>query len=460
MADSDVNEHYLNRVVEIAETAGVEATEDIVTGTGIKLVAKGARIDARFKERLLQHKLSKPLETSVRVVNGVGPRPIDKVAEALLDKHALLTGVCGGATARLVARALHDLRLSTPMESLLSVYAAQGPHKLEHAVGVSLLSAALYYDLPEGAGRGMHTLMLAGLMHDVGELYIDPAFLQVGTRLTPEQWKHLAAHPIIGSRVLRDMPGAGPLVAEAVLYHHERLDGFGYPHGLRHARFPMAGQVLALAEMLMSLIESGRSPGERVSIATRLVPGEFNRHLIDRVSAAAKAAVGSDLAEVALTSVHTAEELAAMVLGLGATLQRLREIRPSAESTIRSGGPALKELMAHVFERCERIHQAFSSTGLDSHGQQELRECLAVMEPQMHFEVAIVLREIEWRLREVKRETRLRSERLPAAEAAFVLELVERGKASEAKSASEKPPSHELQAQAALQLASTGICPR
>ena len=449
MADSDVNEHYLNRIVKVAETAGVEATEDIVTGTGIKLVAKGARIDARFKERLLQHKLSKPLETCVRVVDGVGTRPIDKVAEALLDKHALLSGVCGGTAARLVATALRNLRLSTPMESLLSVYAAQGPHKLEHAVGVSLLGAALYHDLPGGGGRGMQTLMLAGLMHDVGELYVDPAFLQVGTRLTPEQWKHLAAHPIVGSRVLRDMPGAGPQVAEAVLYHHERLDGFGYPHGLRDARFPMAGQVLALAEMLMGLIESGRSPGERVSIATKLVPGEFNRQLLDRVCAATNAAAGSDAAEAAMAPAHTAEELAAMVLGLGATLQRLREIRPSVESRICSGGPALKELMAHVIERCERIHKAFSSTGLDTHGPQELREYLAAMEPQMHSEVAIVLREIGWRLREAKRETRLRSERLPAAEAAFVRELVERGKGSEATSASGELSAYELQVKAA-----------
>jgi hypothetical protein len=426
MPDIGVNEHYLNRVVEIAEAASVEATEDIVTGAGVKLVAKGTRIDAGLKERLLQHKLSKALETSVRVVDGLGTRPIDKVAEALLDKHALLSGVCGGATARLVATALSNLRLSTPMESLLSVYAAQGPHKLEHAVGVSLLGAALYHDMPEGAGRGMHTLMLAGLMHDVGELYIDPAFLRVGTRLTPEEWKHLATHPIVGSLVLRDMPGAGLQVAEAVLYHHERLDGFGYPHGLRNARFPMAGQVLALAEMLMGLIEAEHSSGERVSIAIRLVPGEFNRRLLDRVSAATKAAAGSDAAQAALASAHTAEELAAMVLGLCAKLQRLREIRPSVENRIRSGGPALKDLMAHVIERCERIHNAFSSTGLDAHGPQELRDCLAAMEPQMHFEVVIVLREIEWRLREVKRETRLRSERLPAAEAAVVRELVER----------------------------------
>ena len=46
---SGVNPHYLNRVVAVGETAGVEATEDIISGTGLKLLAKGARIDAHTR---------------------------------------------------------------------------------------------------------------------------------------------------------------------------------------------------------------------------------------------------------------------------------------------------------------------------------------------------------------------------------------------------------------------------
>jgi hypothetical protein len=439
-----VNEHYLNRVVAVAETAGVEATEDIVTGNGIKLVAKGARIDGRSRDRLLQHKLLKPLETTVRVVDGVGSRPIDKVAEDLLGKHVLLAGVCGRSTARLVASALRELRLSTPMESLLSIYAAQGPSKLEHAVGVSLLAAAMVYDLPEGGDKGLHTLLLAGLMHDVGELYIDPAILQAGGRLTAEQWKHIAAHPIVAAHVLRDMTGAGPKVAEAVQYHHERLDGFGYPHGLRDARLPVSGQVLALAEVLMGLIESGRRPGERAAVAVKLIPGEFNRRLLDKVCSATKAAAASDAAsdaaEEVLTAAPSTEDLAARVSGLGATLGRLRDMRASVVVQISAGSPALKGLMEHVIERCQRIHLAFSSTGLDTHGPDELHERLAAMEPQVHCEVDIVLREVEWRLREVKREARQRAERLPEHEAALVMQLIERSKGRASVPANEARP--------------------
>ncbi|AKJ27209.1 HD-GYP domain-containing protein [Caldimonas brevitalea] len=423
-----VNEHYLNRVVAVAETAGVEAAEDIMSGNGIKLLAKGTRIDANAKERLLQHKLRKPLESSVRVIDGVALRQLDQVAEALLDRHALLASVCGSVDARRVTAALQALRLTSSTESMLSVYAAQGPHKLEHAVGVSLMGASMQHNLPgAGSGDGQQVLMVAGLLHDVGELYIDPAILNARSRLTAEQWKHIAAHPIVAAHLLRDMPGAGPQVAEAVLCHHERLDGFGYPQGLRGTQLPLSGQVLALAEMLMGLIESGRSPAERASVAVKLIPGEFNRHLLARVAQAIRRSATAP-AEQEAAPQSAIETLAQRVALLDTTLGRLRPLEDSIEERIRSSSPGLRELMQHTVDRGRRIRLAFSSTGLNTLGPQELRERLAAMDAQVQFEVDIVLREIEWRMHEVKRETRLRLERLPPADAALALQFVEESK--------------------------------
>jgi hypothetical protein len=429
MADRlDVNEHYLNRVVAAAETAGVEATEDIVTGNGIKLVAKGARIDAKVKDRLLQYKLRKPLESSLRVIDGTSIRPLDRIAEKLIEQHAFLAGICGAAAARLIATALRGLQLSTPLESLLSVYAMQGDAKLDHAVGVSLLAAAMGHDLPHGGSNGVHALMVAGLLHDVGELYIDPAILAAPTRLSSEQWKHVATHPIVAAHLLRDLPGAGSQVADAVLYHHERLDGFGYPQGVSGARLPVSGQVVAMAEMLIGLIESGNAPGERASVAVKLIPGEFHRHLLDRVVSAAKAAALGAIEGQALTAAQ-ADELARKAAGLGASLQQMRQMRPDIEAQIASGSAALKDLMAHVLERCQRIRLAYSSTGLDTHESEALRDHLVQMGPRVHFEIGLVLREIEWRLREVAREVRVRAGRLPPGEAALVRQFIERSKA-------------------------------
>ena len=57
-----VNPHYLEHVVATAEAHEILVTEDIVTETAVKLLVKGARIDAQTRDRLLQHKLQRPLE--------------------------------------------------------------------------------------------------------------------------------------------------------------------------------------------------------------------------------------------------------------------------------------------------------------------------------------------------------------------------------------------------------------
>ncbi|WP_284614638.1 HD-GYP domain-containing protein [Aquabacterium humicola] len=422
-----VNEHYLDRVVEVSETTTVEAIEDIVSGNGIKLVAKGAQIDARVRDRLLQHKLRKPLETSVRVVDGVASRPMEKVADLLFGRHALLAGVCGEAGKRAVAAALRELRLSTPLESLLSVYAAQGPQKLEHAVGVGLLAAALMHELAPADAASRHTLLVAGLLHDAGELYIDPAILRPGLRLTHEQWKHIAAHPIVAARVLREMPGAGPAVADAVLNHHERLDGFGYPQGLAGPKLPLAGQVLGLAEMLMGVIESGRSPGERASVAVKLIPGEFDRRLLGRVASIARVVGVSDVAAGDQAPVQP-DELAAHAVRLAAALNGLNDLRATVERRVVRASAALQALLEHAIERCRRIRMAYSSTGLDFLDIDAMRAQVAAMDARTHCEIAIVMREVEWRLREVEREARIRAERLPPGERVLVRQLIDDAK--------------------------------
>ena len=91
---SDVNPHYLDHVVKLSETSDIEASEDIVSGTGMKLLAKGAKIDARARERLLEFRLTKPLENMMRVVGGTDPTAFHPIAEQLLARHALLRGIC------------------------------------------------------------------------------------------------------------------------------------------------------------------------------------------------------------------------------------------------------------------------------------------------------------------------------------------------------------------------------
>jgi hypothetical protein len=414
-----VNEHYLDHVVALSETSDVEASEDIVSGSGLKLMAKGAKIDARARERLLQHKLTKPLESMMRVVDGVATRQIDRVADALLSRHPLLSRLCGGGSAWQLTTSMRNVMLSPQVESLLTVYASQGAGKLEHAVGIALLSAALVQDLP---GTDPVPLMIAGLVHDVGELYIDPAYLAPGVELAPQQWKHIATHPIVGSRVLAEMAGAGPQVALAVLHHHERFNGFGYPHGAQGDSLSLPGQALAVAEMLMGVMERGGHHAERAAVAMRLVPGEFSRVMLDRVIQAARAVRGGADEPAPVVSVP---EMLTRLSELAQATRRFNAIRGQWAGELPRLAKPLRDLLTHVLDRFERIRVAFSSTGLDSLAGTDAQQQLEAMDTAEQLEMSIVLRELQWRMRELERQATVRSENFSPADAQQVRKLLE-----------------------------------
>jgi hypothetical protein len=397
----EVNAHFLDRLVEAGQARGIEATEDIVCGNGVKLVAKGAAIDARMRERLLQHKLRKPLEACTRIVAGVSARPMDAMADRLMNEHALLASLCRPEQAATVMAGFRDLRLSTPLDTLLTVYADSGPDKLTHAVGVSLIAGALgttlHPDWPLGP------LLVAGLMHDIGELYIDPAILAAPARLTPEQWRHVVAHPVIAAGLLRDLPGAGAAVAEAVLHHHERLDGLGFPAGVGGGHWSGTGQILAMAEMMMEMLEAGPGAGTQACVRLKLMHTQFDRRLLDWVGRCCRDVAGTSPQQVG-------QDLRPRIQALRERLSAQCEFQ--ARWSVRAADARVQALLQRVEQRLLGVHQALASTGLtdalDDDG----------LTPDEAAELDIIAAELDTRLSELAYELHWRASQLPPGEAA------------------------------------------
>jgi hypothetical protein len=374
---------------------------------------------------LLQHKLQKPLEDCVQVVGGVMPERFGPIAEGLLAKHPLISALCGAqGTALPVPLSLSRLKLSAPVQSLLTVYADWQGDRLEHSVGVAMFAMALGRRLVPGDIERHRLLALAGLVHDVGELYIDPEHLRRGTRLQAEQWRHIVSHPLVADRVLRGMEGAGPAIAEMVLLHHERLDGFGYPRGVSGTALPLDAQILGAAEWLMALVESGLTPLARASVATRIIPGEFCDELLRTIAAAA---VQSEEMLAGWTQPTPLEDAVPRVARIAATMRRFRQHRAWIEERIAGTRGELRQALASGMERMLRLQTAFSSTGLDAADPEVLLGQLASLhDPQVHLEVITIVGEIEWRLRSLERESLLRTGLLGGESDAVMRELITR----------------------------------
>jgi putative nucleotidyltransferase with HDIG domain len=92
----------------------------------------------------------------------------------------------------------------------------------------------------------------AGLLHDVGKFALSDRVMERGVNLNETDWKGVRRHPELGAAMLKDIGVYGP-IAEIVRTHHERLDGRGYPAGLKGEEIPEVAKIVAVAEVYDTL---------------------------------------------------------------------------------------------------------------------------------------------------------------------------------------------------------------
>ncbi|MBL1218025.1 MAG: HD-GYP domain-containing protein [Planctomycetes bacterium] len=160
---------------------------------------------------------------------------------------------------------MHLMFLGT-LEALTAAVDAKDRYTCGHSQRVALLSRQLAEALGLPPDR-VERIHIAGLMHDVGKIGVPESVLCKAGKLTKEEYEIIKGHPEIGANIVKDIPHFDDIIP-GVLYHHERYDGKGYPHGLAGEDIPMMGRLLALADSFdaMSSTRTYRAalPRERV----------------------------------------------------------------------------------------------------------------------------------------------------------------------------------------------------
>ncbi len=140
-------------------------------------------------------------------------------------------------------------------ESLGNAIDAKDAHTRSHSEEVALVAFMLAQAMglsPADADR----VHVSGHLHDIGKIGVPDAVLLKAGSLTPEEWEHMRAHPVIGARIVSpvaDLADEG--VAAMILHHHERWDGRGYPHSLRGEAIPLGARIIALADSLSAMLQ-------------------------------------------------------------------------------------------------------------------------------------------------------------------------------------------------------------
>lgn len=176
-----------------------------------------------------------------------GPPRLPESLEQAYDSSACLESLLGPAEAS-AGPSLEALGRSI---SLLARFLDRhDPHGSFHSLQVAELAglAAASLGLSQ---RELPELRLAGLAHDVGKLLLPMGVLSGAESPSRQDWEDIRRHPEHGHDLLRPiLTGA----AEAVLHHHERWDGGGYPKGLAGDSIPMGARILSVAEAYAAMI--------------------------------------------------------------------------------------------------------------------------------------------------------------------------------------------------------------
>lgn len=132
------------------------------------------------------------------------------------------------------------------LHALTSAVDAKDAYTCGHSQRVALFGReiAKAAGLPESLCERVY---MAGLLHDVGKIGVSEEVLRKPGKLTNEEFAEMKKHVDIGARILRDVRQVDDLIP-GVLYHHERYDGKGYPHGLAGQDIPLLGRILCVAD--------------------------------------------------------------------------------------------------------------------------------------------------------------------------------------------------------------------
>ncbi len=267
------NPHALSSFLQASDACPIIASEDICDDRGVKLWARNQPVSHALQQRLLDRKLRQPLEACLRAPDGVNSTDLVAATRRLFEQSGPLSHALSPWADELIAEVAR-LPLHAAVQLLLTALRSSRPEAFAHAIVTMTLAGAMY--LHAGSDRyELRMAMLAGLVHDIGELYVDPALLAPEHALTPAGFRHVVIHPRIGEMLLTRLTDHPVALSRAVGEHHERGNGMGYPLRTRHLSW--LGCRLSAMDTLAGVLGSGHDKAwEHGSLALRLIPGEFD----------------------------------------------------------------------------------------------------------------------------------------------------------------------------------------
>lgn len=174
--------------------------------------------------------------------------------------------------------------LATNRDTLyqLLVIGDKHAYTLNHSLNVAL------YGITVGLALGLSTkelsdLLIGGILHDIGKLKISNSILDKTTTLNSQERKAIQLHPIYGLRTVDSLPYINDNIKDIILQHHEKLDGTGYPYGLKGNEINFLARIITICDMFDAIISKRAYHSTRTNFSgAKILLEEAEANKIDK----------------------------------------------------------------------------------------------------------------------------------------------------------------------------------
>ncbi len=205
---------------------------------------------------------------------------IRKVLSETFEGKAIEVAPFGALADSMIESALLDADALKCMSALRS----KDAYLLEHSVNVAFLLVTFgkYLQLDRSMLREM---AIGGILHDIGKIKVDNKVLHKPGKLTPEEFEHMKLHQVFALDIMNEAKGLSQMSKDICLMHHEKLDGRGYPRGLKGDEIPLHGRMSCIVDIFDALTatrcyKEAMSPAAAFKILLSLTPFHLDQELV------------------------------------------------------------------------------------------------------------------------------------------------------------------------------------
>ncbi|MEN2465561.1 HD-GYP domain-containing protein [Ornithinibacillus sp. FSL M8-0202] len=224
---------------------GVPLTKRLIERLGQQGITYVYIEDEKTKDIVIEPVISERLRQDAtssmkRLFDSIQAHKLNKNSSVLDEEGKNLTDIIGRIMAEIDS---HDESITL----LTDIYLTDD-YVFQHSLNVTIYSLAIGAELKLNA-KELSELGKGAMLHDIGKVFIDPDIVQKPERLTDEEFAIMKTHTTLGYELLRKNYNYSAVVAHCAYQHHERIDGSGYPRGLKGNEIHLFAQIIGAADV-------------------------------------------------------------------------------------------------------------------------------------------------------------------------------------------------------------------